>query len=173
MHNIVMHEGNTFEINPLVIRAPESIIGFRPSVYLAGSVTKPVDWRKRFIDMVRDIQLPVGVALLDPVRKDWDDTWVESLADPRFREQVEWELRSMRFADVIAVHFEPGSLAPVSLLELGLYANSGKLLIHCPDGFWKRGYVEAVASFYRIHMVESLEDLAAVSVHRAVSKYVL
>lgn len=44
----------------------------------------------------------------------------------------------------------PGSQRPISLLELGLYARTKKLLVVCPDGFWRKGNVDIVAERYHI-----------------------
>ena len=36
-------------------------------------------------------------------------------------------------------------MSPISLLELGLYATTGKLRLICPEGFWRKGNVDIVA----------------------------
>ncbi|KAJ6545567.1 hypothetical protein B0H19DRAFT_1167991, partial [Mycena capillaripes] len=46
-----------------------------------------------------------------------------------FKEPVDWELDSQDLADSL----------PFSLLELGLYAPSGKIVVCCPEGFYLRG----------------------------------
>ncbi|KAJ6545564.1 hypothetical protein B0H19DRAFT_1167988 [Mycena capillaripes] len=56
-----------------------------------------------------------------------------------FKEQVDWELDSQDRADFIAMFFHPYTKAPVSLLELGLYAPSGKMVVCCPEGFYRPG----------------------------------
>ena len=35
--------------------------------------------------------------------------------------------------------------APITLLELGLFARSGKLIVCCPDGYWRKGNIEVVS----------------------------
>ena len=62
-------------------------------------------------------------------------------------------------ADVIAMYFDPNTQAPISLLELGMFAPSGKMVVCCPEGFWKRGNVQIVCKKYGIDLVESLEEL--------------
>ena len=62
-------------------------------------------------------------------------------------------------ADVIAMYFDPNTQAPISLLELGMFAPSGKMVVCCPEGFWKRGNVQIVCKKYGINLVESLEEL--------------
>jgi hypothetical protein len=58
-----------------------------------------------------------------------------------------------------AMFFAPATKAPITLLELGLFARSGKLLVGCPVGFWRRGNVEVVCARYGIPLVDSLTAL--------------
>jgi len=48
--------------------------------------------------------------------------------------QFEWELDGQEAADFILMYFALGTRAPITLLELGLFAKSGKLLVCCPEG---------------------------------------
>jgi hypothetical protein len=49
--------------------------------------------------------------------------------------------------------------APITLLGLGLFAKSGKLLVCCPEWFWRRGNVEVVCARYQIPAVARFQDL--------------
>jgi hypothetical protein len=75
-----------------------------------------------------------------------------------FREQVEWELDALTRADLVLMHFEPATKAPVTLLELGLFASSGKLIVSCPDGYWRKGNVEVVCARFGVLLVDSLDE---------------
>ena len=57
------------------------------------------------------------------------------------------------------MYLAPTSQAPISLLELGLHARSGKVLLCCPDGFWRKGNVDIVAARYGLKTVHGLDDL--------------
>lgn len=57
------------------------------------------------------------------------------------------------------MYFAPSTRAPITLLELGLFAQSGKLLVCCPEGYWRRGNVEVVCARYGIPMVADLAAL--------------
>jgi hypothetical protein len=72
---------------------------------------------------------------------------------------VEWELTGLEVATVIAMYFAPQTRAPVTLLEFGLCARGGRLVVCCPPGYWRRGNVEVVCARYGVQMVESLPDL--------------
>lgn len=65
----------------------------------------------------------------------------------------------MERATWIAMYFAPGTKSPISLLELGLFARSGKLIVCCPDGFWRKGNVEIVCAKYNIVLFLSLDEL--------------
>jgi hypothetical protein len=101
------------------------------------------------------------ILILNPRRLDWDSSWEQSAGDPRFREQVEWELEAQDLADVIAFYFAPGTRAPVTLLELGLAARGGKSVVCCPNGYWRKGNVDLVCERHRIPTVPALDDLVA------------
>ena len=97
--------------------------------------------------------------LLNPRRDDWDAGWVQTIEHARFREQVEWELQAQEQADLIAMYFHPQTKAPITLLELGLFAHSQKLLVCCPEGFWRKGNVDIVCKRYGIPQVDHFEAL--------------
>jgi len=57
------------------------------------------------------------------------------------------------------MYFDKNTKSPITLLELGLFARSGKLVVCCPDGFWRKGNVAIVCERYRVQQVDSLEQL--------------
>jgi len=67
----------------------------------------------------------------------------------------------LEMADTILLYFDPKTKSPISLLELGLFAKSGKMMVCCPEGFWRKGNVDIVCERYRIPQFESLEELIA------------
>jgi hypothetical protein len=50
-------------------------------------------------------------------------------------------------------------MSPVTLLEMGLHARSKKLVVCCPDGFWRKGNVDIVCERYGIQQVENLTQI--------------
>ncbi|KAF2202118.1 hypothetical protein GQ43DRAFT_359165, partial [Delitschia confertaspora ATCC 74209] len=130
----------------------------RPSIILFGSIegNKAVDWQSQLAGSLSD----QSIAILNPRRDNWDSTWIEDISFPKFKEQVEWEMDYAKLVDVIVFYFAPGTMAPVSLLELGLYAGEGrKVVVCCPEGFWKRGNVQMVCGRYGIPLVGEMEEL--------------
>jgi hypothetical protein len=80
----------------------------------------------------------------NPRREDWDSSWEQDMNNPQFFEQVTWELDQLDDCDAIYMYFDPATKSPISLLELGLHASSGKLIVCCPHGFWRKGNVDIV-----------------------------
>lgn len=136
---------------------PLSLAGDRPSVFLAGSIEMGAasEWQADFERALADLD----VTILNPRRDAWDGTWVQSIDNPQFREQVEWELAGQEQATLIAMYFAPATKAPITLLELGLFARSGKVIVCCPAGYWRRGNDEVVCRQNGVPLVESLPEL--------------
>ena len=85
----------------------------------------------------------------------------DSKDNPDFRAQVEWELCALAECDYIILYLDPDTQSPISLLEMGLYAQSGKLFVVCPLGFWRKGNVDIVCEKYGFPQFASLELLIA------------
>ena len=144
---------------PVVVTSPQPLPAShdRARLFLGGSIDmgKASDWQR---DMVAALA-GERVAILNPRRPDWNPAWKPEASDPNFRQQVEWELAALDSADIIILYFAPGSQSPVSLLEMGLHARSGKLIIYCPDGFWRKGNVDITAERYGAKQVSSFDEL--------------
>lgn len=142
-----------------VIKPPAalSIPSTAPSIFLAGSIEmgRAVAWQARVEGALDDLD---GV-ILNPRRDEWDESWEQHIDNPPFREQVEWELEAQERATLIAMYFAPETRAPITLLELGLFARSGKVIAACPEGYWRRGNVQVVCQRYHIPLHDSLEAL--------------
>ena len=132
------------------------------TIFLAGSIEmgQSHDWQRDFCNHLAPLDPKGNLVILNPRRYDWDSTWTEN--DPRFIKQVEWELRGLELCNGIFMYLDPKTKSPISLLELGLYAKSKKLVVICPDGFWRKGNVKTVCERYGVKMYNSLE--AAVEV---------
>jgi hypothetical protein len=139
-----------------VIKAPNPLVS-GPSVFLAGSIEMgaAVNWQQRVEMALAD----TDIIIYNPRRDDWDTSWVQSIDNPQFREQVEWELDAQHAASVIAMYIDPATKAPISLLELGLFGPTGKMIVCCPEGFWRKGNVDIVCRRYGIQQVPTLDDL--------------
>jgi hypothetical protein len=143
------------------VRAPEdySAIKDKKSIFLAGSIEmgKAEDWQERVVAALRHLD----VLLLNPRRTHWNAVWDQSIDNPDFKQQVEWELDALDHADMVVMYFAPETRSPITLLELGIHvaANPKKLVVCCPEGFWRRGNVDIVCRRFGVRQAASLEDL--------------
>lgn len=153
--------GSAMAATPVVVTSPQALPAdhSRPRVFLGGSIDmgSAPDWQAAMIQALGD----QDVVVLNPRRPDWNPAWKPVASEPEFRRQVEWELAALQSADVIVLYFAPGSQSPISLLEMGLHARSGKLIVLCPDGFWRKGNVDITAQAYGVPQVADLPALTA------------
>ena len=124
-------------------------------IFLAGSIEmgKAEDWQNKIVKTLEDKK----GTIFNPRRDNWDSSWKQSKDNPDFRQQVEWELEALSKSDYILMYFDPNTKSPISLLEMGLYARSGKLLVICPDSFWRKGNVDIVCEKYNVRQFPSIE----------------
>jgi hypothetical protein len=137
-------------------KAPEQVSTVAsPKVFLAGSIEEGVaeEWQDKAVRLFSESD----VTILNPRRDEWDPTWEQRIDNIEFKHQVEWELNGMDMADMILFYFDPKTKSPITLLELGLHATSGKCLMICPQGFWRKGNVDIICERNAIPQFETIE----------------
>lgn len=127
------------------------------SVFLAGSIEMGLatDWQSQVCEALADKNMLV----LNPRRDDWDSSWEQTIHNEQFVAQVDWELDMLAIAERVIMYFDAATKSPISLLELGAFADSGKLIVCCPEGFWRKGNVDIVCRRHNIKMVPTLAEL--------------
>ncbi len=131
-----------------------------PVVFLGGSIDmgRASDWR----GYITSKFVKTNVVFLNPWGPNFDVATPQEATNPAFAAQVNWELNGLENADIHVFYFEPSGKSPVSMLELGLYAASSKVVIVCcPDGFWRKGNIDIVCERYGVRQVATLDDLVA------------
>ncbi|ORY16320.1 hypothetical protein BCR34DRAFT_557634 [Clohesyomyces aquaticus] len=151
--------------NPLPTPHPEFVACMPPdepkyrdfSVFLAGSIEmgKAINWQTHMTANLQHLPLTV----LNPRRGRWDQNTIPLPSDQTFRTQVEWELSALEKASVICFFFDKNTKSPVTMLELGLWAHSGKVVVCCDKGFWKAGNIWLVCEREGIPIVGSFREL--------------
>ena len=146
----------------MIFKPPKSIATrdrSRKSIFLAGSIEMGIaeNWQ----DTVSKHFEELGWNVFNPRRDYWDSSWKQEFESPQFFQQVYWELTSLEASDLIVMYFDPATKSPVSMLELGLFARSGKLHVICPDGFWRKGNIDVTCQFYNVPLYESIGDFLA------------
>ncbi len=140
-----------------IFKAPDKTgSSSRKSVFLAGSIEmdKAEDWQAKVSTALQGMEIDI----YNPRRENWDASWEQSISDKNFRTQVEWELDHLDKATAIFMYFDKKTKSPISLLELGLHATGGKLVVVCPDQFWRKGNVEVTCKRYNIPLFDNIED---------------
>ena len=148
----------------IVCTAPDPLEIQAPSIFLAGSIEQ--DRAEQWQQIVIERLDPYFGTILNPRREQWNADWEQSIDHPEFRQQVEWELEALERADLIILYFDPNTKAPISLLELGLFARSGKILLCCPEGYWRKGNVDIVCRRYGIEQFETLDGLIKATIRQ-------
>lgn len=145
----------------IVYKAPQYtfLTGYsKTRIFLAGSIDmgKAENWQDRLERELNDYD----VVICNPRRDDWDSTWVQSINNPKFNEQVTWELDNIESADLVIFYFDPNGQAPITLMELGLcVGREQNTLVCCPDGYWRKGNVEMICDRYGIPLYNTIDDL--------------
>lgn len=141
------------------IKSPNPIpVTDLPVVFLGGSIEqgKAVDWQSQVANGLADIEC----VLLNPRRDAWDATWAQ---DPtpgtNFHGQVAWELDGQARADICVYVFDPSTMSPVTMLEVGLYVRDKLIYVCCPKGFWRYGNIKQTFDTYAIPGSVFVEDL--------------
>lgn len=126
------------------------------SIFLAGSIElgKAIDWQSELENTLSDYEGNI----LNPRRDDWDESWVQSIENKQFRQQVEWELYGLENAVIIVYFFAPNTISPITLLELGLHMRSKKIIVCCPEGYERKGNVDVTCKFYGVPIYETYDE---------------
>jgi len=137
------------------------------TIFLAGSIEmgKAEDWQAELAEKLKSYS---DLVLFNPRRKDFDPKAKQVKDDPYFRGQVTWELKALEKADIIYMYLDPNTKSPISLLELGKYCDSGKLIVCCPEGFYRKGNVDITCEMYGSPVFENKEDMFTELLNRLV-----
>jgi hypothetical protein len=127
------------------------------SVFTAGSIEmgSAIQWQTTLVKYLKD--LPIIVT--NPRRGHWNPNINAKKDDKDFFDQVKWELDSLTRADVIVFFFDCNTSSPVTLLELGLWAKSGKVIVCCDQRYWRQSNVHMVCERYNVPLVSSFHKL--------------
>jgi hypothetical protein len=140
-----------------VYTAPDELSYLNPNkkkVFLAGTIDMGTGelWQPRISD-----RLQKKFIVFNPRRENFQEC-EQSIRSEYLLEQIQWETNALNKADTILMYFAPGSQSPIALLELGLYARSGKLLVVCPDEYCRQGNVQYVCALHNIPFYKDLDE---------------
>jgi len=149
-------------LDNMIIITPEEVknkeankIGAK-SVFLAGTIDNgnSLNWQDKTI--IELINLGVkDLEVYNPRREHWNPN--TSKEDMEY--QIKWEQDHLDKADMIAMVLLDDSKSPISLLELGLYAKSNKLVVFCTPKFYRYDNVKLTCEKYHIELVQDIHPL--------------
>jgi len=131
-------------------------------IFLAGTIDMGAseNWQDYVVKALEcGISSGINVDLYNPRRTEWDNSLEQSFENPQFNQQVTWEMSNLDKADIIIINFLPNSKSPISLLEFGMYASSGKVLVACQKDFYRSGNISMVCEKHNIPLYENIDQL--------------
>jgi|ERR1051326_538523 hypothetical protein len=142
-----------------VIKAPQRMnlpAEEGPSIFLAGSIE--MDTAERWQERAEKMFENTNFVVLNPRRDEWDSSWEQNYDNPQFRQQVEWELRGLENSNYKIFYFSPGTMSPITLLELGRAASEWNTAVVCPEGYQRKGNVDIFCEVNKIPQFNTLEE---------------
>lgn len=148
-----------------VFEAPQKVkrpVGYT-SVFLAGSIEmgKAKDWQTELTDKILADKKLSKTIVVNPRRKDWNESWTQEKSNPQFFEQVSWELQNIESADFVVVYFDENTQSPITLMELGIVSQCKpeSVVVVCPPKFFRKGNIDIVCDRYGVTQVDSIDDM--------------
>ena len=121
------------------------------SVFLAGTIDNgdSLNWQDKVI--IELINLGVkNLEIYNPRREHWNNNHSKE----EIEKQIKWEQDHLDSADVIAMVLLDDSKSPISLLELGLYARTNKVIVFCTPKFYRWDNVRLTCEKYNITLIQ-------------------
>ena len=146
----------------MIIITPEETISKLPnkpnskSVFLAGTIDNgdSLNWQDKTIIELMNLGVN-DIEIYNPRREHWNP----NPSKEEMEYQIKWEQEYLDKADFIAMVLLDDSESPISLLELGLYAKSNKLIVFCTPNFYRWDNVRLTCEKYNIQLIESNHPL--------------
>ena len=154
-----------------IVKPPEFYQTKGFSVFLAGSIEMGTcaDWQNELIQLVEDhTEWSSNFTIYSPRRDDFDATQDQHISNPYFFQQVTWELDYIDKCDVVVMYLDPVTKSPISVFELGYLAGKcpQKLVVCCPDRFYRKGNVDIICHRFGIEQVPYIASLAGALIYK-------
>ncbi len=134
---------------------PEDIAADRSftKIFLAGTIDmgNSRDWQMEVFD--RFSRMDGRYILYNPRQENWDAS-----RPGEMDYQVRWELDHLEDADLIIMYILGTSKSPISLLEMGLHARSGKMHVICEKDFYRYDNVRITCGYYDVPLYDDLDS---------------
>ena len=123
-------------------------------VFLAGTIDmgRSADWQAALVARFRDSTAAAGSSSTPAVGSSMPRR-------PKWSIRSRGELAHLEAADLIVMNLLGDSRSPISLLEMGLYARSGKLFVACSPDYYRYDNVRITCRRYGVPLYDSLTAL--------------
>lgn len=124
-----------------------------PIVFLGGTIDDgvAVDWQdeisKKFEDYYNN-----NIIVCNPRRKNWN----KNATQTEMYNQIKWERHMQQNSSFILYNFLPGSVSPITLMELGEHKDKD-CFVCCSPLYWKFENVALFCFHYNIFMHRKLD----------------
>lgn len=129
------------------------------SIFLAGTIDNgdSNDWQTEVINKMQFAYKGIpgedtsigDILVYNPRRRGWKPNATQKDVE----EQIRWEQEHLDKADYIFMYLDDNSKSPISLLELGLYAQTAKLIVFCTGNFYRYTNVRMTCDKYEIPLI--------------------
>lgn len=129
-------------------------------IFLAGTIDKDKgseDWQHQVCDIItKTTDNKYNITIYNPRRYEFPDDDSSSV-----KTQIKWEHKHLDDADLIIMNLLEDSQSPISLMEIGMYANTGKMHVFCKPKFWRYDNVAMVCKKYNIplHNTNDVDEI--------------
>jgi len=142
-----------------IIKPPTSIEvdnNFK-SCFLAGTIDGGFsqNWQNKVSEKLSDY----AINIYNPRRDKWEGSWEQNINNIDLKNQINWELDALEKSDYILMNILGDSKSPITLLELGMFIKSGKLLVSCPKEFYRYGNIQVMCYRYNVPLFDNVDDL--------------
>ena len=124
------------------------IIKFDYSLFLAGTIDN--GYSNNWQDAICS-KLDGDILVCNPRREHWNTN--ASIKELQY--QIAWEQQWLHISDLIVMVLLDDSKSPISLMELGEFCSSGKLIVFCTKKFYRYWNVKDLCLRKGIRMYET------------------
>lgn len=104
------------------------------SIFLAGTIDNgnSTDWQNDLIFGIRN-EVPNNFIVYNPRRENWNI----NASEDEMNQQINWEQNNLENASLIVMVLLDESKSPISLMELGEFCKSQKIMVFCTKEFYR------------------------------------
>lgn len=121
------------------------------SIFFAGTIDNgdSINWQEELSKLLEQL----NVNIYSPRCLNWNPNCTKN----EIVNQIKWEQKHLDNSDMIIMVLLDNSKSPISLLELGLYAKSKKIIVFCTDKFYRYDNVQLTCEKYNIPLINSTD----------------